>query len=137
MKKIILWTTIILLAGPAFARKAPIADTIEKSIQRLVTQQQTENIKIYYADQSIAKMCESWNSCAKWALKQYSNDKTFKIIKAELKTQRKVYRHLVTKETHLFVEAVYAGRTIRVEFITPQATRGQQSYIHIAPSPQK
>ena len=129
---------ILLLAGPVVAqRETSVADTIEKSIQRLVAQRQAEDVKIYYADPSTAKMCESWNSCAKWALKQYSQDKTFKVVKAELKTQREVYRHLVREETHLFVQAEGANRTVYVEFITPQANRGQQSYSYIVRSPRK
>ena len=140
MKKIILGISLLLLfANPAIAKnKTFFADTLEKVIERhLVAPEQTKNVKTYYTNQTTADICESWTSCAKWALKQYSQDKTFKIVKAELKTQRKVHRHLVTKETHLFVDAIYTGRTVRVEFITPQANRWQQSYNYVVPYPQK
>lgn len=138
MKKLTLCAGIILLlAGPAVAQqKASRARTIVLQVERLVAQKQTENLKPYYPDAITARACESWHSCAKWALEQYAKDPTFKVSKAQIITQRKVYRHRYTKETHLFVEAIYQNRTVYLEFTTPNASGRGKPYHSISKFPQ-
>lgn len=138
MKKIILCISIVLcLSGLAYAQKQPAPDTLGAWLDRLFAEQETQRLKSYYTDRATADLCEKWNSCAKWAFEQYSQDQTFKVVKAQMKTMRQVKRHGVTKETHLFIEASYAHRTVRLEFITPKASGRTRPYNYIAKFPTK
>ena len=139
MRKLIAYIgTILLLTGTAVAQtKTSGVDTIGWWVERLAAQKQAENLKSYYVDQQTARVCESWNSCAKWAFEQYTKDQTFKISKAQIITQRKVYRHRVAKETHLFVEAFYKHRTVYVEFTTPNPGPRTSSYHYIVKTSKK
>lgn len=138
MKKLTLCAGIILLlAGPAVAQqKASRVRTIVLQVERRVAQKQTENLKPYYPDAATAQVCELWHSCAKWAVEQYAQDPTFKVSKAQLITQHKVYRHRYAKETHLFVEAIYQNRTVRLEFTTPNISGRGKPYNYISKFPQ-
>lgn len=138
MKKLLLGISImLLLAGPAAAQKNHKIDSIGSWIAKTVAQQEAARLKSYYMNRQVAGTCEAWRSCAKWAFEEYVKDQSFKIVKAELKTQRKVYRHRMTQETHLFVEATYAHRTVYLEFITPQTSGRTRPYNYIVHFPKK
>ena len=138
MKKLILYVSIILFAsGMGYAQKQPKKDTLSQWLDKLYAEKRTEPLKSYYADAATAELCEKWNSCAKWAFIEYTQDQTFKVVKAQLRTQRKVHRHHVTRETHLFIEATYAHRTVRLEFTTPTANQRKRPYNYIAKFPEK
>lgn len=123
----------ILLGAGAFAK--PGQDSISSQVDRVYAQQ-AARLKPYYVDSQTARTCESWRSCAVWAFGRHLQDSAFKIVRAEIKTQRKVYRHHVARETSLFVEATYQNRTIYVEFITPRLCERGQSYYYISTFPQ-
>ena len=132
MKKLLLSISVILWLTPvATAQKNDKINSINTRLTHVVAQQEAARLQLYYNNPSTAHTCEAWRSCAKWAFEEYQKDQTFKIVKAELKTQRKVYRHRVTNETHLFVEAAYANRTVYVEFTTPQASGRTRPYRYI------
>ena len=138
MKKIILCISIVLcFSGLTYAQKKSTPDTLEAWLDKLYAEQETQLLKSYYADRATANLCEKWNSCAKWAFEQYSQEQSFKVVKAQLKTMRRVKRHGVTKETHLFIEASYEHRTVRLEFITPQSSGRTRPYNYIAKFPNK
>ncbi len=138
MKKIILCISVVLcFSGLAYSQKKSTSGTLNAWLDRLFAEQETQRLKSYYVDRATADLCEKWNSCAKWAFEQYSQDQSFKVVKAQLKTRRRVKRHAVTKETHLFVEASYAHRTVRLEFITPKASGRKKPYNYIAKFPDK
>ena len=126
-----------LLATAAFSQQKPTKNSLSAWLDRIYAQQEAARLKSYYTDLQTADLCETWRSCSKWAFEEYVKDQSFKIVKAKLKTQRKVYRHRVTQETHLFVEATYTHRTVYLEFITPQASGRQQPYRYIVKFPQK
>lgn len=135
MKKLISVGLFVFLAAASFA--APQEDTtaVGQWVERILTEQERANLKSYYPDKKTADLCESWRSCAKWAFEEYVNDQSFQITKAEIKTMRRIYRHRVTKETHLFVEAAYKHRTVRLEFITPVSSGRTRPYHYIAQFP--
>lgn len=128
---------LLLLAGPACAQHAKNTktDTIISWVERMAAQRDAERLKSYYTDRETATTCEAWNSCAKYAFEQYTQDQSFRIVKAQLKTVRKVHRHRVTREKHLFVEATYAHRTVRLEFTTPNASGRTRPYHYIGQLP--
>ena len=129
MRKTLFYISFIaLLASPVSAQQKPTSKNLSLWLERLAAEVETKNLKSYYVDSATADLCERWYSCAKWAFEEYTKDQSFKIVKATLKTQRKVYRHRVKQEKHLFVEATYVLRTVYVEFITPHVDKGQPSY---------
>ena len=135
MKKLILLSGLLLLASLTWAQKKQGYDSLEQWLEQIYAQKQTENLKSYYTDRSTADTCEAWYSCAKWAFEEYIKDQSFKITRAELKTKRKMYRHRVVKETHLFVEATYQNKTVYLEFMTPKASGRTAAYKRIARFP--
>ncbi len=138
MKKLILSIGIIvLLSAAAFAQQHPKGDSLSSWLEKIYAEQEASRLKSYYANRPTADTCEAWRSCAKWAFDEYVKDQSFKIVKAELRTMRRIHRHHVTKETHLFVEAVYANHTVYVEFTTPYLGRRTQTYRYIAKFPKK
>ena len=114
-----------------YAQKKLPTDTLTAKVAQARLRQTSNTAKPYYADIQTAQTCETWNSCAKWAAKQYEQDPSFKIIKAQFVTQRTVYRHSVAKETHLFVEATTANRTVYLEFTTPTNSGRTRPYNYI------
>ena len=136
MKKFILSVgVIILLSTAAFAQPKTTQDSISSWLDKIYAEQEAVHLKSYYASRQIADACEAWRSCAVWAFNEYVKDQTFKVTKAEVKTRRKVYRHRVTKETHLFIEATYPHRTVRLEFTTPHIGERKRPYNYIAQFP--
>lgn len=136
MKKLILsLVALLFLVSPVCAQQKTDTTSLGNWLDRMVAQQEAEKLKSYYTNRNVADTCESWRSCAKWAFEEYVKDQSFKITKAEIKTRRRVHRHRVTKETHLFIEATYANRTVRLEFITPHLGKRKQPYHYIAKFP--
>ncbi len=135
MKKLILLSGLLLLASLTWAQKKQGYNSLEQWLEQIYAQKQTENLKSYYTDRSTADTCEAWYSCAKWAFEQYTQDQSFKITRAKLKTKRKMYRHRVVKENHLFVEATYQNKTVYLEFMTPKASGRTAAYKRIARFP--
>lgn len=135
MKKLILLSVLLVMASLTWAQQKPSYDSLSQWLDRIYAQKRTESLKSYYTDRPTANTCEAWYSCAKWAFEEYIKDQSFKIIRAELKTRRNVYRHRVVKEKHLFVEAVYSNKTIYLEFMTPKASGRTAAYKRIARFP--
>lgn len=127
---------LLCLISPACAQYKPDSIPIGQWVEIIAAQKELESLKSYYATREVANTCEAWRSCAKWAFEEYTQDQSFKIVKAELKTLRRVHRHRVTKETHLFVEATYAHRIVRLEFNTPHLGERKRPYNYIAKFPQ-
>ena len=123
---------VLFLTCPVCAQKKPDSCSIGNWLDRMVAEQEAKTLKSYYLSREVANTCESWRSCAKWAFEEYIKDQSFKIVKAEVKTMRRVYRHRVTKETHLFIEATYPHRTVRLEFTTPYISKRKRPYNYIA-----
>jgi len=126
---------VVSLTGFSFAQKMPKAEVLASHLDRIYAQAQTKQIKPYYANRQAAEACEAWRSCARWAFEEYAKDVAFKVVKAELKTQHRIYRHCFSQKTHLFVEATYAHRTVYLEFITPSIDRHTRSYNYIVKFP--
>ena len=134
MKKLILCVGIVFLfTGAALAQKKP--DSLDSWLDRIYAEQEAKNLKSYYASRTIADTCEKWRSCAKWAFEEYEKDQTFKITKAQFKTQTRTHRHRVIRESHLFIEATYEHRTVRLEFTTPRTSGRARPYNYIAKFP--
>ena len=128
---------LLCLISPVCAQQKPTRNSLENWVDKIVAQQEADKLKSYYVNREVADTCESWRSCAKWAFEEYTQDQSFKIVKAELKTLRRVHRHRVTKEMHLFVEATYKHRTVRLEFTTPHLGERKRPYNYIAKFPEK
>ena len=124
---------VLLFAGPVFAQKK--TDSLGAWLDKIYAEQENKNLKSYYVDRPTANLCEAWYSCAKWAFEEYEKDQSFKIVKAALKKQRRVLRHKVITEKHLFIEATYTNRTVRLEFKTPKATARTRAYNYITKFP--
>lgn len=122
--------------GLSLAQQTPKAKALASHLDRIYAQATAQQVKLYYANPVAADVCEAWSSCAVWAFNQYTKDPAFQIVRAELKTQRKVYRHRIAQETHLFVEAVYNNRTVYVEFTTPHVAQRIRPYRYIPNFPQ-
>ncbi len=136
MKHLILSIVALLfLISPVCAQQKPDSIPLGNWLDRIVAKQEAERLKSYYVNREVANTCESWRSCAKWAFEEYVQDQSFKIVKAEIKTMRRVHRHRVTKETHLFIEATYAHRIVRLEFTTPHIGERKRPYNYIAKFP--
>lgn len=127
---------LVSLAGWSFAQPNPKMALLTTRLDKIYAQKITKQLKPYYANPATADACEAWHSCTVWAFNQYTKDPAFKVIKAQLKTVRKVYRHRMARETNLFVEAFYKNRTIYVEFTTPYITPRIRSYNYIGKFPQ-
>ena len=123
------------MASLTWAQQKSRYISIGRWLEDIYTQEQAKRLKSYYLDRTTAGTCEAWYSCSKWAFEEYIKDQSFKIIQAEFKTRRKVYRHRVVKEKHLFVEAVYSNKTIYLEFMTPKASGRTAAYKRIARFP--
>lgn len=139
MKNILLCLCAGLLLAttlPVHAQKQSKRRSIGEWVEQIYAQREAERLKSYYKDRQTADTCEAWYSCAKWAFEEYEKDQSFKIVRAELKTNSRVYRHRVIKEKHLFVEATYAHRIVRVEFITPKGSGRTRPYRYIGKFPQ-
>lgn len=133
MKHVLLSIVALLFfVSPVCAQSKPDTTSLESWVDKMVAQQEAEKLKSYYANRDIADTCESWHSCAKWAFEEYVQDQSFKIVKAEIKTIRRIHRHRMTKETHLFIEATYAHRIVRLEFNTPHIGERKRPYNYIA-----
>ena len=135
MKQLIGISLFVLLSGVAWAGPQGDNTSLNKWLDSLFAQEQTAHLKSYYADKQTADLCESWRTCARWAFEEYAKDQSFKVAKAEIKTMRRTYLHRVTKETHLFVEATYQHRTVRLEFITPVSNGRTRPYRFIGKLP--
>lgn len=133
MKHVLLSIVALLFfVSPVCAQFKPDTTSLESWVDKMVAQREADKLKSYYGSREVANTCESWRSCAKWAFEEYTKDQSFKIIKAEIKTRRRVHRHRVTKEMHLFVEATYKHRTVRLEFTTPHISPRKRPYNYIA-----
>ena len=135
MEKLLLYASLLLLAVPLYAQHATDTTRLGSWLERQVAQAQQESLKSYYNDVPTAQLCESWNSCAKWAFEQYVEDQTFKIVKAKLKTQRIVSRHRMVHESRLYVQATVQNKTINIMFTSPRISRRTSSYRYISHFP--
>lgn len=136
MKKLICVSLFVFLAATSFATPQGDTTALNRWLDQLLApQEQPEHLKSYYSDKQTADLCESWRSCARWAFEEYTKDQSFKVAKAEMKTMRRTYRHRVVRETHLFVEAAYQHRTVRLEFTTPVSNGRTRPYNYIAKFP--
>ena len=129
---------LFLLVGSVCAQqKNKLTDAqIERLLAPMFTRERdTTSLKSYYRDYQTADLCEAWNSCAKWAFEQYVKDQTFTITKAKLRTERITYRHRVTREPRLYIQATVQDKTINMLFVSPHSSGRTQSYRPIAKFP--
>lgn len=124
------------MVSPLFAQVRK-HDTLPlgKIVERQIAEAQKERLKSYYNDLETALLCEAWNSCAKWAFEQYVKDQTFTVTKAKLRTERIVYRHRVTKEKRLYIQATVQDRTINMLFVSPFSSGRTRPYRPISKFP--
>lgn len=129
---------LLLLFGPVCAQqKNKLTDAqIDRLLAQIFVQKEdTTSLKSYYRERQTADLCEAWNSCAKWAFEQYVKDQTFTVTKAKLRTERIVYRHRVTREQRLYIQATVQDKTINVLFVSPFSSGRTRPYRPISTFP--
>ena len=124
----------LLVSGQVTAQSKPKFNDaqIDRIVAKLVPERTSNpNLKSYYDDQQTADLCEAWYSCAKWAFEQYVEDQSFRVTKALVKTEHRVYGRQASQEKHLSVKDTRQNQALNVLFFTPATNSKTLSYRYI------